>query len=248
MTYYIQPNWPAPANVKAYTTTRKDGYSVGTYAAFNLAAHVGDDIIAVTKNRQKLCADLKLPGEPCWLQQQHTTRVVDLAHTEIAQVATFPADAAYTAQLQQVCVVLTADCLPVLLCNKQGSVVAAVHAGWRGLADGIIAATVSGMRVDPKQLLAWFGPAIGPKAFVVGNDVYQAFVASDVKASEAFTNYASEAWLMDIYLLARQQLLNCGVTAIYGGEFCTYNDAECFFSYRRDNKITGRMASLIWLD
>lgn len=244
MKNYIKPNWPAPTNVNAYTTTRCDGYSVGSFSSFNLASHVGDDAAAVTNNRQKLRSDLMLPCEPSWLQQNHTTIALDLDRV-LSKVIV--ADASYTHKKEQVCVVLTADCLPVLLCDKQGSVVAAIHAGWRGLAAGIIEATIEKMAVDTEQLMVWLGPAIGSAAFIVGQDVYQVFVTHDENAAAAFASIDNNKWLADLYLLARQRLLRSGIMAIYGGEFCTYSDAQKFFSYRRDGMSTGRMASLIWL-
>lgn len=244
MKNYIKPNWPAPKNVNAYTTMRCGGYSVGSFASFNLASHVGDDIVAVTNNRQKLRGDLMLPCEPSWLQQNHTTIALDLDR-DLSTVIV--ADASYTHKKEQVCVVLTADCLPILLCDKRASAVAAIHAGWRGLAAGIIEATVEKMAVDTEQLMVWLGPAIGPTAFVVGQEVYQIFVKHDENAAVAFTPVDSSKWLADLYFLARQRLLRSGITTIYGGEFCTYSDAQGFFSYRRDGGCTGRMASLIWL-
>jgi hypothetical protein len=242
MSEVIIPDWPAPANVRALQTTRGGGFSQAPYDSLNFGDHVGDDPLAVAKNRQTL----QLPSEPVWLQQVHGVEVV-LAE----QAACLPkADATITRRRGAVCVVMTADCLPVLLCNQAGTVVGAVHAGWRGLADGVIEATVGTMREMPGNLLAWLGPAIGPQAFEVGDEVRDAFQAHHPDAHTAFTPLPATAegnkYLADMYLLARQRLNALGITAIYGGGLCTYTDKQRFFSFRRDDK-TGRMATLIWL-
>lgn len=238
---FITPDWPAPANVRALITTRVGGVSAAPYASFNLGDHVGDDPRHVEQNRADLAACL--PAQPAWLTQVHGTAVLNAA-----QVAGAPqADASVALQPGVVSVVMTADCLPVLLCDRAGSVVAAAHAGWRGLLDGVLERTVEAMAQPAGELLAYLGPAIGPTAFEVGNEVRQAFVAHSAQASEAFLPGASAGkWLADLYLLARQRLNGVGVNAVYGGHDCTYSDAERFFSYRRDG-VTGRMASLIWL-
>ncbi|NOU24114.1 MAG: peptidoglycan editing factor PgeF [Methylotenera sp.] len=240
---FIIPNWPAPANVKALQTTRIGGVSHAPYASLNLGAHVNDDPIAVAKNRQLL--SLYLPSEPVWVNQVHGVEVIDAAKSSCLQNA----DASFTTKPNVVCVTMTADCLPVLLCDKSGSVVAAVHAGWRGLCDGAIEAAVNKLAVDKREILAWLGPAIGPKAFEVGDEVREQFIAKDAQAETAFKANGNK-WLGDIYTIARQRLNNLSVTQIYGGSinenFCTYTDEARFFSFRRDN-ATGRMASLIWL-
>jgi YfiH family protein len=235
----IAPDWPAPPQVKCLMTTREGGVSGPPWARFNLGDHVGDDPAHVAANRARLRQHL--PAEPGWLRQVHSPRVVELGHEPNPE-----ADAAFTRQAGQVCVVLTADCLPVLFCDRAGSVVAAAHAGWRGLADGVLEATVAAMQVPPGEVLAWMGAAIGPQAFEVGDEVRAAFVAQHAGAAAAFAPHAPEKWLADLYALARIRLGAIGVQAIYGGGRCTFNEAESFFSYRRDG-VTGRMASLIWL-
>ena len=240
----VQIDWPAPPNVHALQTKRAGGVSLAPYDSLNFGDHVGDNPLAVEKNRNSL--RVIVPSEPVWLEQVHGVEVV-LAE----QAGCKPkADACISRVTNAVCATMTADCLPVLFCDQAGTVVGAAHAGWRGLADGVLEATVNAMNVAPVNLLAWLGPAIGPQAFEVGDDVRDAFVAHDANASDAFTPQQSACnsgkYLADIYLLARQRLQALGVTRIYGGGLCTYSDAENFFSFRRDGN-TGRMASLIWL-
>lgn len=242
---FIHPDWPAPSNVKALQTTRAGGGSQAPYASLNLGAHVNDDPITVAKNRQLLSS--YLPSEPVWVNQVHGVDVIDAATSNCLQNA----DAALTTKPNVVCVTMTADCLPVLLCDKSGTVVAAVHAGWRGLCDGVIEAAVGKMQVPPTEILVWLGPAIGPNAFEVGADVRAQFMEKDSQATLAFKPLADK-WLCNMYLIARQRLNKLGVTQIYGAsehneDFCTYTDEARFFSFRRDN-VTGRMASLIWLE
>jgi len=237
---FILPDWPAPARVKSLMTTRANGVSQAPWTSFNLGDHVGDDPMHVAANRARLRQ--QLPAEPGWLQQVHSTRVVDLGHDTNRE-----ADASLSRQSGTVCAVLTADCLPVLFCDRTGSVVAAAHAGWRGLAGGILEATVAAMPVPPGDILAWMGAAIGPQAFEVGDEVCDVFIAQHPEADAAFTPYGPGKWLADIYRLARIRLGHAGVQAIYGGGRCTFSESETFFSYRRDG-VTGRMASLIWLD
>ena len=237
----LVPDWPAPANVRALATTRRRGCSRGAYADFNLASHVGDDPAAVAANRARLRGHL--PAEPLWLAQVHGTRCV-LAEESRPGVE---ADASVSFTPGTVCAVLTADCLPVLFCDVGGTVVAAAHAGWRGLAAGVLESTVAAMRCPAADILAWFGPAIGPAAFEVGDEVRAAFVAHDAAATAAFEPHGAGKWLCDIYVLARQRLAVLGVHSIGGGDLCTVDDAERFYSYRRDG-ATGRMASLVWLD
>lgn len=242
----IIPDWPAPKNVGALQTTRNGGVSIAPYASFNLGDHVGDNPLAVARNRM-LLAPL-LPSEPVWLKQVHGTVVVDAAQT----MCWPEADAIVSSRPGAVCVVMTADCLPVLLCDAQGSVVGAVHAGWRGLCDGVIEQTVRAMNVLPQTLMAWLGPAIGPQAFEVGAEVRAAFIAGQREAAAAFTLSPGanmpigEKWLADIYQLARLRLNALGITRIYGGGLCTHTDSARFFSYRRDG-VTGRMGTFIWL-
>jgi YfiH family protein len=240
-TDWIVPDWPAPTRVKAFVTTRQGGASIGSFAAFNLAEHVGDAAAAVAANRTTLRQHL--PGEPVWLQQVHGNRCVDAA----AAIRGEAADACVAHASGQICAVMTADCLPILLCDTAGTEVGVAHAGWRGLAAGVIESTVAAMACAPTDLLAWLGPAIGPRAFEVGDEVRAAFVAVDAAAAEAFAPQAGGKWLCDLYELARQRLSGCGVTEISGGGLCTFSDAERFYSFRRDRR-TGRMATLIWLE
>ncbi|MBM3391949.1 MAG: peptidoglycan editing factor PgeF [Betaproteobacteria bacterium] len=241
MTDWIVPDWPAPANVRALVTTRAGGVSIGPYESMNLATHVGDDPAAVMENRRRLRAHL--PADPAWLNQVHGRRVVDAAGAACG----VEADAAFSRQKHAVCVVQTADCLPLLLCDDTGSVVAVAHAGWRGLAGGVIEAAVAAMQVPAQGLLAWLGPAIGPRAFEVGADVREAFLAHAPEAAAAFVVKENGKWLADLYRLAGQRLNAAGVSRVFGGGCCTLSEAERFYSFRRD-KATGRMASLIWLE
>ena len=238
---WIIPEWPAPHRVKALITTRSGGFSQGRYAGFNLGDRVEDEDSAVRQNRELLCK--YLPTEPKWLKQVHGSQVAN-ADTLLAPQE---ADASFARKANIPCAILSADCLPLLLCDENGSVVAAAHCGWRGLAAGVIEQTVSAMRTAPGILLAYLGPAISRKAYEVGEDVRQAFIRSDAGAQQAFSARAPGKWLGDLYLLARQRLTMLGVKKIYGGNFCTYTEAARFFSHRRDGN-TGRMASLIWLD
>ncbi|OIR04197.1 laccase domain protein YfiH [mine drainage metagenome] len=237
----IVPDWPAPANVKALQTTRHGGISAAPYDTFNLGSHVGDNPQAVARNRQLL--EPLVPSEPVWLEQVHGTVV---ANAEAASCRV-QADACIARHRGAVCVVMTADCLPVLLCDEAGTVVGAVHAGWKGLAAGVIEATVNAMEVAPHQLMAWFGPAIGQEAFEVGAEVRAAFIAHQARAAEAFVAHGGQGkYLADIYLLARQRLEALGIRKVSGGNYCTYHQKDRFFSYRRDG-VTGRMGTFIWL-
>ena len=236
----IIPDWDAPANVRALVTTRRGGVSQGPYASLNLGDHVGDDPQAVSANRALLRS--LMPSEPVWLKQVHGLAVV--AADEATAVP--EGDASVAHRSGTVCAVLTADCLPVLLCDRDGTVVGAAHAGWRGLAGGVIEATVAAMRVPPGRLMAWLGPAIGPQAFEVGDEVREVFLRHDPAAERAFVPHGSGKWLADIYVLASQRLAALGVSQVSGGGLCTFHDRERFYSYRRDG-VTGRMASLIWL-
>lgn len=234
------PDWPAPKNVRTLQTTRNGGCSATPYASLNLGDHVGDAPLSVERNRMLL--QPLFPSEPVWLKQVHGTVV-----TDAGLASCWPqADACITTHPGAVCVVLTADCLPVLLCDEQGSVVGAAHAGWRGLCDGVIEQTVNSMKVPPPSLMAWLGPAIGPLVFEVGDEVRAAFVARQAEASAAFAPGIAGKWLADIPLLARLRLNALGITHIYGGGLCTYTDPDRFFSYRRDG-TTGRMGTFIWL-
>jgi YfiH family protein len=238
---WIIPDWPAPTNVRAVQTTRIGGVSAGPYASLNLGDHVGDDPAAVAQNRALL--RINLPADPVWLKQVHGNAVVDADSAGGVPEA----DASVARKPGTVCAVMTADCLPLLLCDEAGTVVAAAHAGWRGLAGGVVEAAVRAINVAPERLLVWLGPAIGPQTFEVGEDVRQAFLSHHAGAVQAFAPHGDGKWLADIYLLARQRLALLGVSRVYGGGLCTYSDSERFYSYRR-NGATGRMASLIWLE
>jgi len=238
----IAPAWDAPPPVRALTTTRHGGVSTGPFASLNLATHVGDEAARVAVNRARLRHAARLPAEPLWLEQTHGVTVAECGQA----TAGCAADACVAHQPGHVCAVLTADCLPLLLCARDGSAVAVAHAGWRGLAAGVIEQTVSKMAVAPARLLAWLGPAIGPTAFMVGDDVRAQFCQQDARAAAAFQPAPHERWWADLYLLARQRLAALGVAEVGGGDRCTCSEAEWFFSYRRDG-CTGRMATLIWL-
>ncbi len=237
---WIIPDWPAPKNVRTLITTRAGGVSTGPFSSMNLGAFLTDDIKAVKANRSILRRHL--PVEPKWLRQVHGTQVVDADSLHgLAE-----ADASVARKAKTVCAIATADCIPLLFCNQQGTVVAAAHAGWRGLCAGVIENTIHAMQSEAGELMVYLGPAIGPNNFEVGKEVREAFLRQDAQAVMAFSEKTNGRFMADIYLLARQRLSKSGVTQIFGGEFCTVNDAR-FFSHRRD-KETGRMASLIWLE
>ena len=240
---WMQPRWPAPRAVRAAFTLRGGGVSQGDYAGLNLGAHVGDDPQAVARNRALLRAALALPAEPIWLEQRHGVRVADLDRESLPA----PADAAVTRRPGPVCAILVADCMPVLFTTRHGDAVAAAHAGWRGLAGGVLAATVRALGVSGTELLAWLGPAIGPRHFEVGDEVRQAFVAADAGCDAAFRRNERERWLCDLATLARRQLAALGVRAVSDESACTYEDAARFYSYRRAQP-TGRMAALVWIE
>ena len=238
----IAPDWPAPHWIKAYSTTRLGGVSLPPFASFNLATHVDDHPEHVQQNRQRLIDYAALPQAPHWLNQVHGTRVVD-AHNAYNNIE---ADASYTHQADTVCAVMTADCLPVLFCDDKGTQVAAAHAGWRGLLNGVLEQTIARFDCSPAHIMAWLGPAIGPQKFEVGTDVYQAFCHHSADAAIAFKQTDPHHYLADIFMLARLRLAHAGVSTINGGGICTASDPQRFFSYRRDGK-TGRMASIIWI-
>jgi polyphenol oxidase len=234
------PDWPAPAGVRAWVTERGPG--AGRYGTWNFATHVGDSPDVVATNRARLRAALELPGEPAWLTQVHGARVLDL-DTESAA----PADGAVTGRSGVVCVVLTADCLPVLLADTAGRRVGVAHAGWRGLASGVLPAAVRALRTPPGEVLAWLGPAIGPTAYEVGADVRDAFLAAAPASEQHFVANSRGRWQADLYGLARDSLRSAGVRAVHGGALCTFRDFDRFFSHRREGPC-GRMATLIWRD
>ena len=235
----IMPDWPAPANIQAFTTTRNGGVSQGPWRSWNLGERCGDKPLHVQRNREILCE--LLPGKPRWLKQVHGKRVVEWGAENTPE-----ADAIVSRQPGQVCAVLTADCLPVLFCNSEGTEVAACHAGWRGLAAGVIEAPVAAMHSQPTGIVAWLGPAIGPEAYEVGNEVYEAFTNLHEENASAFARN-NERWLADLYQLARLALARVGVTAVFGGTHCTHSEPGEFFSYRRDRQ-TGRMITAICIN
>ncbi|HSC85440.1 MAG TPA: peptidoglycan editing factor PgeF [Pseudomonas sp.] len=236
---WLVPDWPAPANVRACVTTRAGGVSQAPFDSLNLGDHVEDDLQAVGANRRLLTAQLHC--QPAWLRQVHGIAVVEADPLQVAE-----ADASWSASPGIASAVLTADCLPVLFCDRAGTRVAAAHAGWRGLAGGVLEATLEALALPAEQVLVWLGPAIGPTAFEVGAEVREAFVVSHAEAEHAFLpSLNSGKFMADIYALARIRLAARGVTAVYGGGFCTVSDPR-FFSYRRAAR-TGRFASLVWL-
>jgi len=249
--HWLVPDWPAPANIHAATTLRTGGVSQGPYYSLNPAAHVNDDAEWVRNNRRIIRDMLSLPAEPVWLDQVHSNRVVKAEKTAFLQQA----DASYTHQSGVVCAVMTADCLPVLICSTDGTQVAAIHGGWRGLLAGVISNTVITMQIHHnsqpcnggarRDFLVWLGPAIGPDCFEVGSEVCDAFVEKSAEFSNAFREQGKGKWLADIYQLARIELAALGIANVYGGTSCTFTEHERFYSYRRDTQ-TGRMATLIW--
>ncbi|MGR5232112.1 peptidoglycan editing factor PgeF [Vibrio rotiferianus] len=238
----IIPNWPAPKNVKAFASTRVGGFSIAPYQGLNLGAHVGDDSSIVEKNRDWLAQLANMPSAPIWLNQTHSTVV---AQASVPTTQVLDADGVFTSSSNVVCSAMTADCLPVLLTNTQGTQVSAVHAGWRGLANGIVE---NALELFSGEVIAWLGPAIGPIAFEVGEDVLQAFMDFDPQAYQAFTPRNVEGkWLADMSKLATQRLNRAGVTKVFDSGLCTFQNKEDFFSYRRDG-VTGRQATFIWIE
>jgi YfiH family protein len=239
---WIVPDWPAPARVRAMITSRNGGCSIGSYASMNLGLQAGDNEANVNANRSILRQFL--PAEPKWLNQVHGNRVVRADMIAVAAEA----DASFTSSADCVCVVLIADCLPILICERTGNLVAVAHAGWRGLVSGVIEKTVCALETDPKELIAYLGPGIGPSAFEVGDDVRDAFLAVDAAAQYAFQpKDTAGKWCADLFALARQRLVRLGVADVYGGGLCTYSDPMRFFSHRRA-RPAGRMAALIWIE
>lgn len=236
----IEAAWPAPPGVVAFTTLRAGGVSRGPYAGLNLATHVGDDAHAVRENRARLVRARALPAEPVWLDQVHGTRVVDAAR------GAAQADGVVARAPGVVCAVLTADCLPVFLCDRRARAVGLAHAGWRGLAAGVVERTVAALGVEAADVLAWLGPAIGPAAFEVGEEVRAEFVNADATSESAFRRTRPDHYHADLYALARRRLQRAGVTQIFGGGHCTFSDPARFYSYRRE-RVCGRMASVVWI-
>ncbi len=238
----VQPRWPAPTNVSACCTTRVGGVSAVPYDSLNLALHVGDDAARVSANRERLREQLGLPAEPCWMNQSHGIRAVTLE-----QDSERDADAAITRRAGMVAVVMTADCLPILICNRSGTEVAAVHAGWRGLQAGVIQSTLDAMKSSSEELMAWIGPGIAQPCFEVGDEVRAAFGDAIQDAGKHFSPHGPGHWLCDLGGLAEQVLNQRGVNLVFRDPHCSYRDADLFYSYRRD-ATTGRMAALIWID
>ena len=259
---WLVPDWPAPPGVRAISTYRQGGVSRAPYASLNLAGHVEDAPAAVAANRRTLREAAGLPAEPRWLTQVHGNRVLDLdaldpaatagpgagagAGAGIGAAMTSPADAAVTGRSGTVCAILTADCLPVLLASGSGDRVGAAHAGWRGLAAGVIEATVAALGSPPAEMLAWLGPAIGPRHFEIGPEVREEFLRTDPGAEAAFAPNPRGRFMADLYALARRRLTSVGVERLFGGGECTYSQEDKYFSHRRDAR-TGRQASLIWI-
>lgn len=236
---WLAADWPAPDNICSGTTLRKGGVSQGAFSSLNPAQHVADNPVNVARNRAIIIETLQLPAQPVWLEQIHSDMVIKADAATCMETA----DASYTNKKGVVCAVLTADCLPLLLCSVDGNGVAAVHAGWRGLLSGVVENTVKTMREE--NLIAWLGPAIGAEHFEVGAEVRNAFLNKSMVFAEAFRKQKKDKWLADIYRLARITLVGVGVEQVFGGGYCTMTDKDRFFSYRRDGK-TGRMATLIW--
>jgi polyphenol oxidase len=235
------PDWPAPKQVKALMTTRQGGVSQGPYGSLNLATHVGDEPQAVAENRSRLRSACQLPGEPFWLSQVHGCTVADSALDRPG----CEADAVFSSNPGVVCAVMTADCLPLLITDRAGSRVCAVHAGWRGLAQGVIESAVHRMGAEVGEIMVWLGPAIGPDMFEVGDEVRQIFQDANSEDGVAFRPGRGDRWLADIYQLAHLRLKRLGVGYVGGGGYCTAKQADLFYSYRREG-VTGRMASMIW--
>lgn len=245
---YLEPDWPAPLNVRAVSTCRDiQSFPLGDMssglAGFNLARHVQDDPTRVARHRLLLQRDLGLDRQPFWLNQTHSTDLLSLP----AEAGLYNCDGSFTQANQWPCVVMTADCLPVLLCDTAGTQVAAVHAGWQGLANGIVSKAIAQFS-NPSQVMAWIGPAIGAGAFEVGPDVLRAFGVDPQQASDEFVpvTHKREKWLGNLYALARKELNGLGVTQVYGGQHCSLSNPDAFYSHRRDPS-SGRMASLIWM-
>ena len=241
---WIEPDWPLPGGVRALTTLRTGGVSGGPFASLNLGVHVGDDHGAVVENRARLARQANLPAEPVWLKQVHG---IHICRATAAIRGEPEADGAVAAERGVVCAVLTADCLPVFVGRTDGSAVGVAHAGWRGLAAGVVESLVRAMPGSDAPLSAWLGPAIGPAAFEVGPEVREAFVARHPEDAAAFRPGHGDRHLADLYALARARLTRAGVAVVGGGDRCTHDEDRCFFSHRRDG-LTGRMASLIWLE
>jgi YfiH family protein len=237
----IQPNWQAPSSIHACCTTRRGGVSLAPFDAFNLGLHVGDRDTDVIENRRLLRESLALPSEPCWIDQTHGVHAVTLELDSNRD-----ADAAITRARGKIAVVMTADCLPILVCNREGSEVAAIHAGWRGLQAGVIETTLAALHSSVQDLMVWIGPGISQPCFEVGADVHAAFIDRVANAQACFSANRPGHWLCDLAGLAESVLRTAGVTEVARAPYCSYSDSDLFYSYRRE-PVTGRMASLIWI-
>ncbi|MCF6253174.1 MAG: peptidoglycan editing factor PgeF [Thiomicrorhabdus sp.] len=258
---FITPSWPAPKQIKALCTTREGGVSLPPFDTFNQALHVGDDATLVEQNRQRLYQQAKLPSQPAWLDQQHTDIAIELCHNSAQNFSPPPiADASWTTQTGCVSIIMTADCLPLLITNKQGTLVAAIHAGWKGLHLGIVTKTIreflakEHVKTQAEELLVWIGPAISAAYFEVGKDVLNDFVKKDASNQAFFTEITTQdtqenepKYLADLVGIVRQELNHLGITQVFGGDLCTYAQSKQFYSYRRSGK-TGRIASCIWIE
>lgn len=255
LNHYIKPDWPAPPNVKAYSTTRLKGHSKPPFDYFNLSFTVGDDAEAVKKNHGLLVTELQLRVEPVWFKQVHGTTAVNIDlllianHTsDLSENAPHEADACFTSNPHKVCAIKTADCIPILVCNKHGTEVAAIHAGWRGLLAGVIDSTVKSLSSPPGQLMAWLGPAIGQEHFEINEQIRIDFLVNDQQNRDCFVLKNENHWFANLHRIATHQLNRCGIKDVFGGEYCTFTQSDLFYSHRRDRGITGRMASLIWFE
>lgn len=239
---WIPASWPAPDNIHAGTTTRNGGFSGGPYSTLNLAGHVGDDPVDVSRNRQRVITELALPSDPMWLEQVHGNNVIDILSNNRQG-----SDGAYTNQSNYVCAVLTADCLPLLITDINGKEIAAIHIGWRGFASNIIASALEMFTARPGNLLAWIGPYIYPEHYEVGDEVRDACLNITPGATQAFQPARTDHWYANLELLVRLQLAEKGLIKVFGGDYCTYRHIDCFYSYRRE-AVTGRVATMIWMD
>jgi polyphenol oxidase len=252
----IYPNWPAPQNIRAFTTTRIGGISLPPFGSLNLGSRTGDDLNNIIENRRRIIKGENIPSEPHWLNQTHSTTVLDISKIQvkpatgmIGDTEQLEADGSYTTRANQVSVVLTADCMPVLFCSAEGKQVAAAHAGWRGLCHGILEETAKKFKCNTNEILVWLGPAISVQKFEVGVEVKKQFEEYNQNAHHAFKliDAKQQKYLADLYMIAKQRLNAIGISQIYGGNYCTHTEHDLFYSYRRENK-TGRMATMIWFE
>ena len=244
---WLPATWHAPAHVHAGTTTRTGGISPAPYESFNLADHVGDNPAYVEHNRKLLCHGLSLDGSPCWLQQMHGNRIINIAESCVEPLINQQGDGSYTCYKHRICAVLTADCLPLLMCNGRGTEISAIHIGWRGYSENIITSAVTRFTSPACDLMAWIGPCISAKYYEVGPEVHTTCTRVTGDPAIGFTAIRNKHWLADLVALVKFQLQVCGVTNIHGGDHCTHAEADQFYSFRRDG-VTGRMASLIWME